>query len=91
MRSHVLRVSGFRRNLRIDPRRAQAERCVDRIVVTMNQVVHDAGMPRMLRENLFEHGCGAHIGGKVSSFLGGAEDCERVEGSSIHIVGKFVV
>src|SRR2546430_15799123 len=58
MRSHVLSMSCFGRNLGIDACRPQTKRSVDRVVVTMNQVVNDAGMPWMLRENFFEHGGG---------------------------------
>ena len=89
MRSHVLRMTGFGRNLRIDARRPQTKRSVDRVVVTMNQVVNDTRMPRMLRKNLFEHSGGAHVSGEIAPVLRSAQYRQRIEGSPIHILRKL--
>src|SRR5205807_7767861 len=89
VRSHVLRVTRFGRNLRIDARGPQAERSVDRVIVTMNQVVNDAGMPRMLWKNLFQHGGGAHVSGEIASVLRGAQYGQRIKAGSIDVFGKL--
>src|SRR6185295_15232643 len=82
---------GFRRNLRIDARSAQAERSMNRIVVTMNQIVNDTRMPQMLWKNLFEHRGGAHVSGEVAPVLRSSQDGECVECSGIDIFGKLPV
>src|SRR5437016_2279096 len=91
VRSHVLRMIGFGRNLRVDARGPQAERSVDRVVVTMNQVVNDARMPRMLRKNLFEYGGGAHVSGEIAAVLRSAQNGQRIEAGGIHVFGKLPV
>src|SRR5205085_7430489 len=62
-----------------------------RVVVTMNQVVNDAGMAWMLRENFFEHGGGAHISGEIAPVLSSAQDGQRIEGGGIYVFRKFTV
>src|SRR6266498_2342686 len=57
----------------------------------MNQVVNDAGMPRMLRENLFQHASGAHVGGEIAAVFRSAQDGKRIEAGGIHILGKLAV
>ena len=64
---------------------------MDRVIVSVNQVVNDAGMAWMMRENFFEHGSGAHVGGEIAPVLGSAEDGERMEAGAINIVGKLAV
>src|SRR5437773_4840118 len=88
VRRHVLRMTGFGRNLRIDARRPQTKRSVDRVVVTMNQVVNDTRMPRMLRKNLFEHGGGAHVSGEIAAVLRSTQYGKRIEAGGIDILGK---
>src|SRR6266542_6203286 len=57
----------------------------------MNQVVNDAGMTRMLRENLFEHSGGAHVSGEITAVLRGTQNGKRIQASGIHILGKLAV
>ena len=55
---------GGRRDARVDPRRAQAERRVRGVVVGVDQVVDDAGVLGVAVEQLLEPRRGAHQGAR---------------------------
>src|SRR5262252_5708903 len=61
------------------------------IVVTVNEVVDDPGMARILRKDLFEHSSGAHIGREITALLSGAKNSESIESSGIDIVRKLAM
>ena len=86
---HVQRVRGCWRNLGVDPRRAQAERRVNRIIVGVNQVMDRAGVPGILSEDLFSDAGRTHIGSKISLPVGRAEDRNRIETGGLGIIGKL--
>src|SRR4029077_14625029 len=91
VRGHVLRVAGFGGNGGIDARGAEAERSVDGVVVTVYEVMNNAGMMRVRGKNLFEERCGTHVGGEVAALFGGAQDSEGVEGGGVHVIGEIFV
>ena len=88
---HAFDLRATRRQGGVDFGGPQAERSVNRVVVTMNQVVNDAGMPRMLRKNLFEYGGGAHVDGEIAAVLRSAQNGQRIEAGGIHVFGKLPV
>ena len=59
------RVRGGRRDLGVNLGGSQAERCVNRIVVGVNQVVDRAGMLGIFGENPLGNSGGAHVRPKV--------------------------
>ena len=69
MRGHVLRVARVRCDPGVDARGAQSERSMNGIIVTMNEVMHDARMPWVQRKDFFEYrGC-THVGCEIASLF----------------------
>src|ERR1700752_320348 len=85
VRSHMLSMSCVRRDLRVNPRRTQAQRRVSWIVVTMNQIMKQARMGAMIYPGLFHQTSRAHVCRNVPTGVCGAKDCEPVESGAIYI------
>ena len=54
VRWHVQRVRRRRSDLRVLPRRAESERCMNRIIVGVDEIVQNSGMIRMRRKKRLE-------------------------------------
>ena len=83
------RVRGRGRNLGVDPGGSQAERCVNRIVVGVNQLVDRARMLGILGEHLLDDAGAAHVGSKIPVLAGRAQDGHSVETGCFQIIGKL--
>ena len=86
MRAHVLGVTGVGCDPRVDSRRAQAERGVRRVIVTVNQLMNESRVFLMVYPRFLQHARGPHIGWDVAARVSCAESRERVKGRCINIL-----
>ncbi len=86
VRGHVERVRRRRRDREVPTCRGQTTRCVNRIVVRVNQVVGKTRMVRMRRERFFEDGRGLQVDVFVATVVRGPEQRQPVERGCVHVV-----
>ena len=91
VRCHVLGVTRVRGDLRVAQRCAQPERRVIRIVVTMDEIMEQAGVLTMIHPRLLEHGRCAHVARDVAPAVRVAENRQPVEGSRVDVARVAIV